>query len=48
MGNTISGGGGATSVVQQYYEKKFLMESRKNFVIKPLGMAGTVPKNTGK
>lgn len=47
MGNTISGGGGATSMVQQYYEKKFLMESRKNFVLKPLGMAGSVPKHAG-
>ena len=47
MGNTISGGGGATSVVQQYYEKKFTMESRKNFVLKALGMSGSVPKHSG-
>lgn len=45
--NTISGGGGATSIVSAYYEKKFLMESRKNLVLKPLGMGGTVPKNAG-
>lgn len=48
MGNTISGGGGATSIVNAYYEKKFLMESRNNFVMKPLGMAGSVPKHEGK
>jgi len=47
MGNTIDGGGGATSIVNQYYEKKFLMESRKNFVLKPLGMSGSVPKHAG-
>lgn len=47
MGNTINGGGGATSIVDQYYEKKFLMESRQNFVMKPLGMAGSVPKHEG-
>lgn len=47
MGNTISGGGGATSVVNEYYEKKFLMESRKNFIYKPLGMKGSVPKHAG-
>jgi hypothetical protein len=48
MGNTISGGGGATSIVSAYYEKKFLLESRKNFVLKPLGMGGSVPKHEGK
>lgn len=47
MGNTISGGGGATSIVQAYYEKKFLLESRKTFVLKNLGMQGSVPKNSG-
>lgn len=47
MGNTISGGGGATSVVNAYYEKKFLMESRKTFVLKNLGMSGSVPKHEG-
>jgi len=47
MGNTISGGGGATSIVSAYYEKKFLLESRKNFVLKPLGMGGSVPKHEG-
>jgi N4-gp56 family major capsid protein len=47
MGNTIAGGGGATSIVQAYYEKKFLMESRKTLVLKPLGMQGSVPKHAG-
>lgn len=47
MGNTISGGGGATTIVNAYYEKKFLMESRKSLVLKPLGMAGSVPKHNG-
>ena len=47
MGNTISGGGGATSIVTDYLEKKFLIESRKNLVLKPLGMGGSVPKNSG-
>lgn len=45
--NTISGGGGATSIVSAYYEKKFLMESRKTLVLKPLGMSGSIPKNAG-
>jgi len=48
MGNTISGGGGMTTVVNSWYEKKFLMESRKNFVLEPLGLTGTIPKHAGK
>lgn len=47
MGNTISGGGGATSYVTDYLEKRFLIESRLNLVLKPLGMGGSVPKNQG-
>jgi N4-gp56 family major capsid protein len=47
MGNTISGGGGATSMVSSYYEKKWLAESRKVFVLKPLAEKGTVPKHSG-
>lgn len=48
MGNTINAGGGATSIVSAYYEKRFLLESRKNLVLEPLAMNGTVPKGQGK